>query len=58
MQGAGMDAFSAGQAVTLWEQATSVVYTLAVTLITWWFGDRRVAKNLMYQAQQGQGASK
>jgi hypothetical protein len=51
MQGSGIDAFSTVQAVQQWEQATSVAYTLAVTLITWWFGDRRVAKNLMYQAQ-------
>jgi hypothetical protein len=51
MQGAGVHTFNTSQAADIWQQATSVAYTLAVTLITWWFGDRRVAKHLMYQAQ-------
>lgn len=31
-----------------WEDAASVVMLLAVTMVTWWFGDRRVAKHLMH----------
>lgn len=31
-----------------WEDAASTVMLLAVTMVTWWFGDRRVAKNLMH----------
>lgn len=31
-----------------WEEVTSVVMLLAVTLITWWFGDRRIVKHLMH----------
>lgn len=31
-----------------WENATSVVMLLAVTMVTWWFGDRRIAKHLMH----------
>lgn len=33
---------------TQWEDAASVVMLLAVTMVTWWFGDRRVAKHLMH----------
>jgi hypothetical protein len=53
MQNTGLNTFSTAQAITQWDQATSVAYTLAVTLITWWFGDRRVAKNLMHQKDKG-----
>ncbi|MDR2891603.1 MAG: hypothetical protein LBV80_00730 [Deltaproteobacteria bacterium] len=51
MQRVGIDAFSVAQAVTMWDQASSVAYTLCITLFTWWFGDRRVAKNLMHQSK-------
>lgn len=33
---------------TNWEDACNVIMLLAVTMITWWFGDRRVAKHLMH----------
>lgn len=36
------------QAWAQWEEAASVVMLLAVTMVTWWFGDRRVAKHLMH----------
>lgn len=53
--GAGLGAVDAAQAVELWRSATDTVYFLAVTLISWWFGDRRVAKHLMHQAQMSGG---
>lgn len=36
------------QAWAQWKEAASVVMLLAVTMVTWWFGDRRVAKHLMH----------
>jgi hypothetical protein len=50
LQATGMS-FTTAQAIGQWNTATSVAVTLAVTLITWWFGDRRVAKNMMHQEQ-------
>ena len=58
MQTADLAAFTTSQAMGQWNQAAGVAYTLAVTLITWWFGDRRVAKNLMHQNRQETGAAK
>ncbi len=37
------------EATALWAQVVDTVLILAVTLVTWWFGDKRVAKNLMHQ---------
>lgn len=34
--------------VAHWEEAATIVMMLAVTMVTWWFGDRRVAKHLMH----------
>lgn len=31
-----------------WKSACEVVMLLAVTMVTWWFGDRRVATHLMH----------
>lgn len=31
-----------------WREACEVVMLLAVTMVTWWFGDRRVAQHLMH----------
>lgn len=31
-----------------WKSASEVVMLLAVTMVTWWFGDRRVAKHLAH----------
>lgn len=38
-------------AVAQWQDACDTIMFLAVTLVTWWFGDRRVAKHLMHQKQ-------
>jgi hypothetical protein len=45
MQTVGISSFTAQQAMSTWDQSTGVAYTLSVTLITWWFGDRQFAKN-------------
>lgn len=44
----GVHALSIDQAYQMWTDATSQMILLAVTLITWWFGDRRMAKHLMH----------
>lgn len=38
---------STTEALALYTEVTSIVIYLAVSCITWWFGDRRVAKFLM-----------
>lgn len=38
------DAISATDALNMYNQNTSVVIYMTVTCVTWWFGDRRVAK--------------
>ena len=35
------------QAVDIYNQVTSIVIYLTVSCVTWWFGDRRIAKFLM-----------
>lgn len=34
-----------------WEDTASVVMLLAVTMVTWWFGDRRVANHLKHMKE-------
>ena len=38
---------TADQAGDIFDQVTSIVIYLTVSCVTWWFGDRRVAKFLM-----------
>ena len=38
---------SAIQAVSIFNDTTSIVTYLTVSCVTWWFGDRRMAKNIM-----------
>lgn len=38
---------SSQQALDIYEQVTSIVIYLTVSCVTWWFGDRRIAKFLM-----------
>lgn len=35
------------QAVDIFQDTTSIVIYLTVTCVTWWFGDRRMAKSIM-----------
>lgn len=45
MMSTGVPFPKAGEA---WETACETVLLLAVTMVTWWFGDRRVAKHLSH----------
>ena len=53
MQAAGLETMSAAQAIGIFTQVTSTMIYLAVSAVTWWFGDRTMSKFL-----QGQGAKK
>jgi len=46
MQQAGLDAMTATQAVGIFNQVTSTMIFLAVSAVTWWFGDRTMSKYL------------
>jgi len=46
MQGAGITV-STDQAVKIFEDTTSIIVYLTVSCVTWWFGDRRMAKTIM-----------
>jgi len=41
------------QAVKIFEDTTSIIIYLTVSCITWWFGDRRMAKSIMQLKQNG-----
>lgn len=53
IQKAGVGAITSTQAVNIFTQVTSSVIYLAVSAVTWWFGDRTMSKYL-----QQQGAKK
>ncbi len=53
MQKAGLETMTAIQAVAIFSQVTSTMIYLAVSAVTWWFGDRTMSKFL-----QEQGAKK
>jgi hypothetical protein len=46
MQAHGV-ALTAVQATTIFNDTTSIVTYLTVSCVTWWFGDRRMAKTIM-----------
>lgn len=43
----GMQAITADQAVQIFREVTSVIVYLAVSCVTWWFGDRTMSKYIM-----------
>ena len=43
----GMQAITANQAVQIFRENTSIIIYLAVSCVTWWFGDRSMSKFLM-----------
>jgi len=47
MQKANIEAMTAVQATALFQEVTTAVIYLTVSCVTWWFGDRRIAKFLM-----------
>ena len=53
MQEAGLATLTSVQAVGIFQQVTSTMIYLAVSAVTWWFGDRTMSKFL-----QDQGAKK
>lgn len=46
MQAAGLEMMSTVQAVGIFQQVTSTMIYLAVSAVTWWFGDRTMSKFL------------
>ena len=46
MQKAGLETLSNAQAVGIFNQVTSTMIYLAVSAVTWWFGDRTMSKYL------------
>ena len=42
----GMDTITPAQAIVIFGQVTDIVIYLTVSCVTWWFGDRRMAKFL------------
>ncbi len=53
MVASGLETMTAVQAVDIFQQVTSTMIYLAVSAVTWWFGDRTMSKFL-----QQQGAKK
>ena len=49
MQQAGLETMTAAQAVGIFSQVTSTMIYLAVSAVTWWFGDRTMSKYLQQQ---------
>ena len=49
MQDAGIATMTATQAVGIFQQVTSTMIYLAVSAVTWWFGDRTMSKYLQQQ---------
>lgn len=46
LQKHGMQAMTVTEAISIFDQVISIVIYLTVTCVTWWFGDRRMAKFL------------
>jgi len=46
MEAAGLPTITADQAIVLFNQVTSTMIYLAVSSVTWWFGDRTMSKFL------------
>ena len=52
MQQAGLATLTAAQAVGIFTQVTSTMIYLAVSAVTWWFGDRTMSKFLQERADK------
>jgi len=46
LQKAGVEAMTAVQALDIYSQTTTIVIYLTVSTVTWWFGDRTMAKHI------------
>lgn len=47
LEKAGIDQLTAAQATGIFNDVTTTIIYLTVSCVTWWFGDRRIAKFLM-----------
>jgi len=52
MQDVGIETFTAAQALGIFQQVTSTMIYLAVSAVTWWFGDRTMSKFLQGRADR------
>lgn len=57
LQKHGLEGMTATQAIGTYTQTTSMVIYLTVSCITWWFGDRRMAKFLTGMDKKGNSDS-
>jgi len=57
MKANGIESLSVEQAVGIFTQVTSTIIYLAVSAVTWWFGDRTMSKFLQDQGKNKQIAS-
>jgi len=53
IQVAGVDTMTVTQAIDMYAQTTQIIIYLTVTCVTWWFGDRRMAKFLTQMNNKG-----
>lgn len=44
----GIDKMDCTQALTTWNESVNIIMLLMTTMVTWWFGDRRMAKHMMH----------
>lgn len=44
IQSAGVEEMTIAQAISIYNETTSIIIYLTVSCVTWWFGDRRMAK--------------
>jgi hypothetical protein len=55
LQKAGFELISTMSAVSLFEQVSNTITYLAVSCVTWWFGDRTMSKYLQEQGARRRG---
>lgn len=53
MQKHGLDTMSVQEAIGIYSQVISIIIYLTVSCVTWWFGDRRMAKFLTQINKRG-----
>ena len=49
MEASGLETMTVAQAIGIFSQVTSTMIYLAVSAVTWWFGDRTMSKYLQEQ---------
>ena len=51
----GLQTMTAAQAIGIFQQVTSTMIYLAVSAVTWWFGDRTMSKYLQEKGRTKSG---